>query len=298
LAIGNVLNRGTSRSTVTAVTLPDALLKLDELRSSAPGGEDVPQGRPDTLLDFVAQAVVNGSAQEQASLCAAIEGLICKTRTAQTVSLEDVEANCRKISQQAAKAREGIAVVPESPAVARLSDNVRRIHEEAEFALMLVENAKKELLKSLQWSCVKTKIKSDEWFGSWSQLLEQMLGAIGKAQPKGVSDSEHILASKVSETREVPIAVLRDASMGGAHINRRQSSTGRRASNCGVATNIVPGVKGGMHAPPRCPPAKTLEMKLDDEARFESIDLGLTQPSKAKQPSLFGSFEDKENSCH
>lgn len=293
LAVGNVLNRGTARAGVAAITLPDALLKFDELRTSS---NESSEGRSDTLLDFVVQAVLNGSGQDQASLCATIESLLCKTRAAQTVSLEDVEASCRKISQEAAKAKQGLQEVPASIAVASLTDSIQRVNEEAEFAMMFVENARKELAKALQWSCTKTKVvKSDEWFGAWGQLLEQVLGAFARAPAAPTAAP--------LQGGDAPAAVLRDVSLGGARAKSRQSSASRRQSNCGVPTSLVPGVKGGMHAPPKAaslapPPTKMQAMTLDDEARAESLDLSSMQPSQANKPSLFAGFSDKENACH
>lgn len=291
LAVGNVLNRGTARSAVKALTLPDALLKLEELRTSPSSSDEGPAGRSETLLDFVTQAVLNGSSRDQASLCATVDALLCKARSAQTVSLEEVEASCRKISQEAVKAKQGIKEVPESVAVVRLSDNIQRINEEADFAMMLVENARKELAKCLEWSCTKAKVKSDEWFGTWSQLLEQILSALGRARPP---------TAEAPKAGEAPVSALRDASLGGSLAHRRQSSVNRRQSNCGVPTNLVPGVKQGapMAPPPAQPPAKLQRSTLDDEARAESLNPSSMQPALSKKPSLFAGFDDKENSCH
>jgi len=208
------------------------------------------------------------------------------------VSLEDTETACRNISKEAVKAKEGLSQVPECPAVVHLSDRVERVNEEAEFAMVLVQNARKELEKSLQWSCTKTKVKSDEWFGAWGQLLDQILNALGRAQPA---------ISEAPQAGEVECSILREKhSLGGSVANRRQSSAGRRQSNCGVPTNLVPGVKVGNHAPPKArppskPPVKQGTM-LDDAARAESLEFNSVQPIKSTKPSLFVGFDEKENS--
>lgn len=290
LVVGNVMNRGTARSGIVAVTLPDALLKFDELRIS---GNTVSEVRPDTLLDFVAQAVLNESSVNQASLCADIELLLCKTRSAQTVSLEDVDASCRKISQEAAKAKQGLQEVPASEAVARLAESIQRVNTEAELAMVIVENARKELAKAVQWSCTKSKVvKSDEWFEAWGQLLEQVLGAFSRASPSAS------LAAPLLHAQAPEVRVLRDVSLGGERANRRQSSASRRQS----ATELLPGVKSGTHAIPKaCPPvpplAKRQDMTLDDEARAESLDLSAMQTAQASKPLLFAGYNGKENAC-
>lgn len=290
IAVGNVMNRGTARSDAAAVVLPDALLKLDELRTAG-GCQDCPaDGRAETLLDFVAQAVVSASPQDQDSLSATMEKLISKTRAAQTVALEDVESSCRKISKETDSAMQSFKDVPESPEVSRISGKVRRIHEEAEFAMMLADNAKKELSKTLVWSCAKTmNVKSHEWFEAWSQLLEQISGAISRAKAP-------VVAEDVLQSGEASVAVLKDSNPGASYAHCRQGTTARRSSNCGVATNLVPGVKGGTYAAPEKPPAaQEQQMMPDDDARAESLDLAFLQQELG--PSSLVGLDDKENSC-
>jgi len=63
LAVGNYMNRGTSRYGARSLVLPDSLLKLDELRGVVNAGvaaDEVGGGdaRAPSLLDFVVQALV------------------------------------------------------------------------------------------------------------------------------------------------------------------------------------------------------------------------------------------------
>merc|ERR1719362_1748701 len=127
LAIGNLLNRGTSRSNAIAVVLPDSLLKLDELRGIVedPASEN---GRAPSLLDFVVQALVDDAGiQRFKELGPEVDELRTKARAAQTVSLEEAEKNCNAICAAVAKAQRGLPDVCGAPDAKLLAEKVNLI---------------------------------------------------------------------------------------------------------------------------------------------------------------------------
>merc|ERR1719424_1756321 len=110
LAVGNCLNRGTARSDVRGVVLPDALLKLEELRGVTMAAEcsaDV-NDKAGSVLDFVAQALVNDAGEKEDDLCKDVENLLAKARAAAGVSLEDTETSCREVGAEATKVRQAL----------------------------------------------------------------------------------------------------------------------------------------------------------------------------------------------
>mmetsp|Transcript_70848 Transcript_70848/g.140556 ORF Transcript_70848/g.140556 Transcript_70848/m.140556 type:complete len:561 (+) Transcript_70848:65-1747(+) len=183
LAIGNLLNRGTSRSNATAVVLPDSLLKLDELRGIVedPANENA---RAPTLLDFLAQALVDDAGiQHFKELCPEADDLRAKARAAQMVSLEESERCCNEICAAVAKAQRGLPEVCGSPDGKLLAEKVNLIGSEADSAAKLLASVKEELTATQQWSCAKPKTKGDEWFAAWVQFLDQLSAALARAAP-------------------------------------------------------------------------------------------------------------------
>lgn len=180
LAVGNLLNRGTTRASAQGVVLPESLLKLDELRGERETEE--PDARGPSVLEFVAQALADdspggGPAEET-------DRLLAKVRGAQSVPLEEAEGSCRKVVNQAQKAHQGLAEVHDkTPGCRQMVERVRKVCEEAELALKLVLQAKEEQARTLQWSSTRdTKVKSSDWFALWGQFLDQLKHAIGRAR--------------------------------------------------------------------------------------------------------------------
>lgn len=189
LAVGNLMNRGTPRSGARAVVLPDALLKLDELR----GSNDVEEAAADgtkgpSLLDFVAEALVLEAATKsldrrcQTKLRAEAEALRDRVRAAQGVCLQEAEVSCQKVCQAASKAQQGLAEHADVQREARLASRVRHICDEANLALRLVEGAKHELQFSQEWSSAKPNTKGADWLSGWAQFLEQLAQAFGRVR--------------------------------------------------------------------------------------------------------------------
>lgn len=190
LAVGNFMNRGTLRSGAQAVVLPESLLKLDELRGIGESHQDssgegrVEGNRGPSLLDFVAQALVNEAvAGQHKELLSEAEALLAKARAAQKVSLEDAEASCNQVCAIAARARHGLSDLPLTKGVSHLVARVRLICDEADVAATLVKGAKEELSITQTWSSAKGKVKGDAWFAGWTQFLEQFAAALARASP-------------------------------------------------------------------------------------------------------------------
>eukprot|EP00929_Paragymnodinium_shiwhaense_P045066 TRINITY_DN23070_c0_g3_i1.p1 TRINITY_DN23070_c0_g3~~TRINITY_DN23070_c0_g3_i1.p1 ORF type:complete len:601 (+),score=208.03 TRINITY_DN23070_c0_g3_i1:95-1897(+) len=202
LAVGNFVNRGTSRAGARAVVLPDSLQKLDELRSTPQDGDADSAGmgtsRGMSLLDFVALSLVNAYGRGDALLLRAeTEEIRAKVKAAQSVSLEEAENNCRKACLQAEAAWSALKELEGSPKVAGLKEKVRRVVEEAATAKTLLSGAKAELAKTQAWSSAKGKIKTEEWLAGWANFLDQLSQAFGKVAEEG---QKRVRAATMQET--------------------------------------------------------------------------------------------------
>jgi hypothetical protein len=240
LAVGNFLNRGTKRSDALAVTLPDSLLKLDDLRSndmSDSRGDDTPRGNGTprgggteskgvSLLDFVAQVLVQdmkGDGKEQAqNLRTVASDLLDKVKGAQAVSLEEAEANCRQIGSEAERAWVGLQSLPQTSRVVDIAGKVHSIRDEAASAVKLVSGAKGELSKTQLWFTAKDKVPTEEWFGGWACFLEKLSQAFGRvsetivATPASRAFSPSARARQPVENREVATAATAPAAVASA----------------------------------------------------------------------------------
>jgi hypothetical protein len=193
LAVGNILNRGTARQGARALVLPDALLKLEDLRGVCKSDADGARGP--SVLDFVAQAIVRNEVIAlrdrncQARLQAAALELRDCVRAAQGVDIQEADASCRSLCQAAGRAHKSLSnqlVMPTEDLRERelkLSAQVQHIMEEGNLAAGLVEDAKQELKSSLEWSSTKAGTKPSDWLGSWGQFLEQLAMAISRVPP-------------------------------------------------------------------------------------------------------------------
>mmetsp|Transcript_43804 Transcript_43804/g.91134 ORF Transcript_43804/g.91134 Transcript_43804/m.91134 type:complete len:577 (+) Transcript_43804:62-1792(+) len=186
LAIGNFMNRGTPRSSARGVVLPDSFLKLEELRGASPAEDSIEGGgRSPSLLDFVAQAVVNEvGARRPKELVAEVEAILQKASAARTVSLEEAESSCQQVCAAATRAWQALGELPVGAAGIKLmSERVRSICEEANTVAGFVKLAKEELSSTQRWSSAKGKSEGDKWFTGWAQFLESLAAALGRAQP-------------------------------------------------------------------------------------------------------------------
>eukprot|EP00931_Biecheleriopsis_adriatica_P004351 TRINITY_DN106034_c0_g1_i1.p1 TRINITY_DN106034_c0_g1~~TRINITY_DN106034_c0_g1_i1.p1 ORF type:complete len:584 (+),score=132.09 TRINITY_DN106034_c0_g1_i1:64-1815(+) len=184
LAVGNLMNRGTARSGAHAVVLPDALLKLEEMR----GSSDSEGVSGPSLLDFVTEAMVldkvatKGDRQAQFQLKKEVEDLLHCVRAAEGVCVGESEASCKKICMAATKAQQGLGGHLVMPSVASLAARIQGIREEAEHVTQILETAKQEMQSSMEWSSAKADTKGSEWLHGWSQFLDQFAQAIGRSQ--------------------------------------------------------------------------------------------------------------------
>jgi len=207
LAVGNFLNRSTARCIAQAVALPDALLKFEELRGvgEAEDGSVIPMvssgsetpregGRGPTLLDFVAQALVDEATASAASRATALgrttkilreeaEALRAKALAAGKADLEDADATCKQVLVDSAKARQAVAHLAGTAAADRLAERVRGICREAEDVSQGVKNAKEVLKCTQQWSSTKSSTKGSDWFSAWASFLEQLAAALARTRP-------------------------------------------------------------------------------------------------------------------
>jgi len=267
LAIGNLLNRGTSRSNAAAVVLPDSLLKLNELRGVVedPTTENV---RAPSLLDFLVQALVDDAGiQHYKELGPEADNLRAKARAAQMVSLEESEKCCNQICAAVSKAQRGLPEVCGAPHAKLVAEKVNLIGCDADAAAKLLANAKEELTFTQQWSCAKPKTKGDEWFGTWVQFFDQLSAALaGAAPPK-------------APPAPAP-AALRPALK---EINRDPG--------VGMKGQVAAGIKAGSTGQGQAARAKL----FDDNARAEDFDIAALLAQVQQAPPVKGSSQNNSN---
>mmetsp|Transcript_34088 Transcript_34088/g.77752 ORF Transcript_34088/g.77752 Transcript_34088/m.77752 type:complete len:469 (-) Transcript_34088:70-1476(-) len=193
LAVGNQLNRGTSRSGAAGIVLPESLLKLDELKATPPDKDSPGSNCPGTnfsALDFIVHAVVAEvgleNVQKVSSEVARLQDL---SRAAQGVALDETETRCKRILTEAAKAREGLTTFrpqeeadPKGRGWVLMYNKVKKVHAEAEFAARLLDLAKGKLVEMQKWSSVRGSVKSEDWFKNWTRFLEQFGRCLSKHQ--------------------------------------------------------------------------------------------------------------------
>jgi len=261
LAIGNLLNRGTSRSNAAAVVLPDSLLKLNELRGVVedPTTENV---RAPSLLDFLVQALVDDAGiQRFKELGPEADDLRGKARAAQMVSLEESEKCCNQICAAVSKAQRGLPEVCGAPDAKLLAEKVNLIGGEADHVAKLLANAKEDLTVTQQWSCAKPKTKGDEWFGAWVQFFDQLSAALARAAPPRAPPAPAALRPALKEINRDP----------GVGMKGKVPAAGIKAGSTGQG--------------------QAVQAKLfDDNARAEDFDIAALLAQVQQAPPVKGSY--------
>lgn len=219
--------------------------------ASAEGGARAP-----SLLDFVAQAVVNEvGARHPKELRAEVEAILQKASAARTVSLEEAEASCQQVCTAAKRARQALGELQAGAAgVERVSERVRSICEEANTVAGLVKLAKEELSTTQQWSsAAKGRSEGDKWFANWAQFLESLAAALGRAQPP---------------PPPMPPAPATRAALSELNV----SFPMRGAKQCdNVALVAEPPLKPLGIAAPAAPQPERKNVMLDDDVRAEDL---------------------------
>mmetsp|Transcript_137003 Transcript_137003/g.266609 ORF Transcript_137003/g.266609 Transcript_137003/m.266609 type:complete len:531 (+) Transcript_137003:13-1605(+) len=221
LAVGNALNRGTSRSDASAVVLPEGLIKLDELKGIADLGVKRPNlaqransdhGAP-SLLDFVVQAIVKEAGGDRyGDLRSEAQSLLARARAACAVPLEESEASCKAICETAARAQRGLTGIPETPGVRALAARIRLVCEEADLAALLVRGAKDELRVTQNWSSARPGLNGGDWFSGWAHFLEQLVAALTRAEPSAAMTAASPRTALIEI--QVPAAAQQQCSQG------------------------------------------------------------------------------------
>lgn len=285
LAVGNILNRGTARSGVAGVVLPDSLLKLEELRGNVELTGEAGEKSGSSVLDFVAQALVN---EDNGDLQRDAENLLSRARYASGISLEEAEANFRQVSGEVKKTQLSLNEIPESPGKTQIAKRVNGICEEVGMAQDLAEKVRADLAKTQRWSCCKGQIKSDDWFASWVQFLEIFVRALAKAQDvrarsqdeerKRIVHEEKGLATQNSEARQVlPSSAVARQPLCNVNVEEaavfleKTKTVGGSRSRSGSSSRM----SGGCI--------------LDDDAKMSKVDLAQLLACRPE-------FPDKENS--
>lgn len=190
LAIGNHLNRGTSRAGARGLVLPDSLLKLEELRGGSKNGGAEEPGKEQAgqnLLEFVAGALVEAEARNnepEGQVSNAVNTMLENVRAAAGVALEEIASAVPQKIAEATRAAKAVAELEPTPGQQRAAAKVNQICDEANLALKLADGAHKEFERLRRWSCTKATAatKTESWFSLWVQFLEQLSRAIAKAQ--------------------------------------------------------------------------------------------------------------------
>eukprot|EP00928_Gymnodinium_smaydae_P018119 TRINITY_DN16898_c0_g1_i1.p1 TRINITY_DN16898_c0_g1~~TRINITY_DN16898_c0_g1_i1.p1 ORF type:complete len:825 (-),score=165.78 TRINITY_DN16898_c0_g1_i1:97-2571(-) len=230
LAMGNVLNRGTARGDAVGVVLPDSLSKLDELRVNQSPEEAQERKRPLSLLDILVQVMVDEDAKTNPKALDACrseaEDLLGKLRSAVSVVLDDVQANCKKIHAQALSTQRGLGeFVNASAAWSHIASEIRDTCAEVEAALEANSWAREEQGTTMTWFNVvpDNKLKINDWYSQWAKFFEQVLEALGRA--------------KMPEPRpELPPPPLRKVSTASERALQQNTA---KPTNAAVGTDVV-----------------------------------------------------------
>jgi len=295
LAVGNLLNRGTARSNVQALVLPDSLLKLEELRGARPltadGNPGTAEERGPTLLDFVAQALVDEPGAEDAKQLRA-EALELRENAiaAKSVSLDEADATCKQVCTQAERAWTSIQELPRCDSVGRIAEKVRSVREVASSLQAGILEARTELQNSQQWLSAKAKITTDDWLAGWSMFFEQLSEAFARAQPPQAT-------KKSASELTCPFAPQQDPAL--QRMPLKESNV--------VPQGNAPPIKGAKMMdvdgqPPdavqqNMAPARKASVTYNEEARAEDLMALLNQGNAGKRAcdKVRPVFDDKEN---
>jgi len=295
LAVGNLLNRGTTRSNVQALVLPDSLLKLDELRGIRSVGADSPtEERSPTLLDFVAQALVDEpGAKDSKQLRTEAWELRESAMAGKSVSLDEADDSCKKVCAEAERAWASINGIPRCAHVDRIAEKVGNIKEQASHLKACIAEARNELLDAQRFLSAKAKVTSDDWLGGWSLFFEQLAEAFARTRPPRAPTP----GKKVPSENMCPFAPKQ-------HPAPQREPL--RESNVLLQRGTAPPVKGakmmdaeGAHnaVQQSMAPAPRSRVTFDEEARAEDIMALLAKGSAGKLPADKAQLgtHDKEN---
>jgi hypothetical protein len=284
LLFGNVLNTGTNRANAVGVVLPEALLRLEDLRASKGSSDDVLQdGRELTCLDFVAEALITarldadsknstaGGSTEKPVGCILPDSCLqrkngadcCLAEAEQLlkvarpclwgpVSLEEASSNTANANAKAASARALLSTVPVTPEVTRLGERVRVICDEAIAASNAVTTAKNDLLNLKKWSTTKDGVKTDEWFKDWELFFNHLLRALDRARARAPKSCQAnttavptIVVSDLSQQVIVPLSRTSEGMM-----NLTLAEPAADAATPTGSSNVVPSpCRAGLRAP-------------------------------------------------
>jgi len=296
LAVGNLLNRGTARSNVQALVLPDSLLKLEELRGvRSVAADSSTEERSPTLLDFVAQALVDepGAKDPKQLRTEALE-LRESAIAAKSVSLDEADDSCKKVCAEAERAWSSINEIPRCAQVDRIAEKVANIKEQASNLKACIVEARHELLLAQQFLSAKAKVTSDDWLCGWSMFFEQLAEAFARTRPpQAPTPGKKVLSENIC-----PFAPKQDPVPQRAPL---------RESNALLQQGAAPPVKGAkmMDAEGALPntvqqsmaPARRARVAFDEEARAEDIMALLAKGNAGKLAADIAQprTADKEN---
>jgi len=301
-AVGNFMNRGTNRIGA-GIVLPDSLLKLNELRSTL-DDEDTPNStRGDSLLDIVAQALVDdprNAGRDAEALRTDVEELRLKVKAGRSVSLEEIERRSRSLCVEAERTWTGAQALPPSTGTSRLLDKVGQIRAEANDAHKLVKESQSEIQKTRCYLSAKDA-KDEDWLTRWLSFLEQLERAFEKVKstrgagaiPKNVrttalmSQGSKQLDAGKPPTSSAPPAVLSSEDL---PMPTTQPVPARASTAPLLPAPLAPSV-----LQPR-------QQMYDEDARIEDLfkstktgHSGRREAAPRRSPPVALDMEDKEN---
>jgi len=276
LAVGNVMNRGTTRDGAKAVVLPDGLLKLDELKGRQEN--EGTGGTSQSLLDFVSEAIVweavmqSRSKQKRVELQAEAQDLHDALNAAKGVCLLEAESSCQKIAGASKKAHSSL--IQESSEMSdvcaeRLKQRVQSIIKEAKETLERVVAAKSELKQQMEWFSAKANITSSDWLSSWVHFLDLLSSAFLRIKLPAELPPVVVPSPVRTELKDVT----------NSHGTPALKSNGPK-----VAVSETP----------------TAEMQLDDDERIEVLlaKMAARAPVEAEVPQTTTKHEFKPTATH
>lgn len=242
-----------------------------------------------TLLDFVAQALVEESAVAGSlfgkAFSASVEDLQRETQElrakaleANKVDVDEAERVCREVCAASSKASKALAPISAHPDVARLAQRVQEVCYDAAEVTQLVKRSREELNSAQLWSAVKTQVKGSDWFSAWALFFEQLSGAFSRTKPPTPPQPARPALNEIQAPPQQPMGISNLAQKHGSKIPSSQN-----ASKPQENMNLLPSPQSRPHhlqqpasSPASSPPAAKKSatqrvVQLDDDVRIEDL---------------------------
>lgn len=175
LSVGNFLNRGTPRAEARAVVLPESLLKLAEIRSTATSPSK--SEKAVSVLQVITRALLEEEATrgESGHFARSVQSLLDHAQSAACIGLEEIFRVMPAKTKEVQDIERKLADIEDAgPGAKRVEMRIRQIVKEANLAARLADGARQEWEVTQKWACSRTKMACESWFALWVEFLGKL----------------------------------------------------------------------------------------------------------------------------